>query len=485
MRAERKKTLMIAGGVVLLILIAAIVAVLLFDINSYKSKIETAVSGATGLDVTINGGMGLSFFPFGISAKNVHVTNRGDEILSLESLKLGVKLMPLLKKQLEVTNCVLVKPVLTIVKDAEGKFNFEDLEKKSTKKQPGTAFSLNNLKLSKGAIVYLNKKIGVKAELKEISLAVRDIFLADTSENIIKNISFTGNFDCKEVLYNNLRIENFKAPIKANKGVFSLKPLTMDVFGGKGEGDVTIDESAPDSVYGTNVKVSKLDFEKVEEYFGTKKVIGGKGDFSASLTVNEGGHRNLMSSLDGTFALRADNLVTYTMDLDKVFSKYETSQQFDLFDVGAFFIVGPLGPIALRGYRYGDVYYRTQGGKGTITRFVSHWKIKNGEADATDCALATHHNRVALKGKLNLVNERFDNVTIAILDEKGCARYKQSVSGAFASPSVGAVSAVESFAGPVFDLYRKANVSFRQENARSSMTVPCSNPADTKPPSLI
>jgi uncharacterized protein involved in outer membrane biogenesis len=456
MRAERKQMLVIAGGVLLLILIAAIVAALLFDINSYKSKIETAVSEATGLDVTINGGMGLSFFPFGISAKNVHVTNKGDEILSLESLKLGVKLMPLLKKQLEVTDCVLVKPALTIVKDAGGKFNFEDREKKSTKKQPGTAFSLNNLKLSKGAIVYLNKKIGVRAELKEISLAVKDISLADTSENIIKNVSFTGNFDCKEVLYNNLRIENFKAPIKVDKGAFAFKPLTMDAFGGKGEGDVTIDESAPDSVYGTNVKVSKLDFEKVEEYFGTKNVISGKGDFSASLTVNEGGHRSLMSSLDGTFALQADNLVTNTMDLDKVFSKYETSQQFDLFDVGAFFIVGPLGPIALRGYRYGDVYYHAQGGKGTITRFVSHWKIKNGEADAVDCALATRHNRVALKGKLNLMNERFDNVTIAILDEKGCARFKQSVSGTFASPSVGAVSAVESFAGPVFDLYRKA-----------------------------
>jgi uncharacterized protein involved in outer membrane biogenesis len=456
MRAGRRETLMIAGGVVPLILIAAIGATLLFDINSYKSQIETAVSEAAGLDVTINGGMRHSFFPFGISAKNVHVTNKGDEILSLVSLKLGVKLMPLLKKRLEVTDCVLVKPAITIVKDAGGKFNFESSEKKSTKGQPGTAFNLNELKLSKGAIVYLNKKIGVRAELKEISLAVKDISLADTSKNIMKNISFAGSFDCKEALYNNLRIENFKAPVKVDKGVFSFKPLTMDLFGGKGEGDVRIDESGSDSVYGTNVKISKLDFEKLEEYFGTKKVISGKGDFSASLTVNEGGHRSLISSLDGTFALQADNLVTYTMDLDKVFSKYETSQQFDLFDVGAFFIVGPLGPIALRGYRYGDVYYHTQGGKGAITRFVSHWKIKNGEAEAVDCALATRHNRVALKGKLNLMNERFDNVTIAILDEKGCARFKQSVSGTFANPSVGAVSAVESFAGPVFDLYRKA-----------------------------
>jgi uncharacterized protein involved in outer membrane biogenesis len=456
MRADRKKMLMIMSGIILLIIIAVIVAVLLFDINSFKSKIETSVSGATGLDVRINGRMGLSFFPFGISVKNVHVTNKGDEILSLESLKLGVKLAPLLKTQIEVTDCVLVKPTLTIVKDAEGKFNFEHVEEKSTKGQPGTAFSLNELKLSKGAIVYLNKKINVKAELKEINLSIRDISLADTSENIIKNISFTGDFNCRELQYNNLRIENFKAPIKARKGIFSLKPLTMEVFGGKGEGDVTIDESAPDSVYGTNLKVSKLDFEKLEEYFGTKKVIGGKGGFSAFLTVDEKGHNNLMSSLNGTFALQGDNLVTHTMDLDKVLSKYETSQQFDLFDVGAFFIVGPLGPVALRGYRYGDVYYHTQGGKGAITQFISHWKIKNGEADAVDCALATHHNRVALKGKLNLVKEQFDNVTVAILDDKGCARFKQNVNGPFASPGIGAVSTVESLAGPVFDLYRRA-----------------------------
>ena len=72
---------------------------------------------------------------------------------------------------------------------------------------------------------------------------------------------------------------------------------------------------------------------------------------SASLTVKEKGGRILMSNLDGTFALRGDNLVTYTMDLDKVLSKYETSQQFHLADLVAFFFVGPLGTVALKGYR--------------------------------------------------------------------------------------------------------------------------------------
>lgn len=456
MRVERKKGLMIAGGVVVLIVIAAIVAFFLFNINSYKSKIETATSEATGLDVRIKGRMGLSFFPFGVSAKDIHVASKGGEILFLERLKLRVELMPLLKKQLKVTGCELVKPAATIVKDAEGKYNFESIEKLSTKGRWGTTFSLNELKLSRGALIYLDKRTGVRTELKEINLAIRDLSVADTSGDLIKNVSFAGSFDCKEVLQKALRIENLKAPMKADKGVFSLNPLTMDVFGGKGEGDATADESASDIAYKLNVKVSKLDFEKLEEFFGTKKMIGGKGELSASLTVKEKGGRILMSHLNGTFALRGENLVTYTMDLDKVLSRYATSQQFHLTDLVAFFVVGPLGSVALKGYRYGDLYYQAQGGQGAVTQFISNWKIQNGEADAADCALATHHNRVALIGKLNLVSERFDHVTVALLDDKGCPTFKQTISGSFDSPQVSKVSAVESLAGPFLDLYRKA-----------------------------
>ena len=77
MRPEKKKGLAIAGGIVALIIIAGIVAALLFNINSYKSRIETAASEATGLDVRITGRMGLSFFPLGVSAKNIHVAGEG------------------------------------------------------------------------------------------------------------------------------------------------------------------------------------------------------------------------------------------------------------------------------------------------------------------------------------------------------------------------------------------------------------------------
>ncbi|RJQ38558.1 MAG: AsmA family protein [Nitrospiraceae bacterium] len=453
MNAKKKKVLFILGGGAVALVLAVVIFALTFDINSYKPRIEAAASGATGLDVRINGKMGLSFIPFGISAKDIHVAHKGGEILSLENLKIGVELMPLLKKQLKVTSCELVKPGVTIVKDSEGKYNFEGTEKKSTEERPGAAFSLNEFKLSKGVLVYIDKKTGAKTEFKDFNLAVKDLSIAG---DVIKSASFTGSFDCKEVRKGDLKIDNVKSPIKAEKGVIYLMSLTMDIFGAKAEGDATADKSEADAVYKINLKISKLDFEKLQESFGTKKVIGGKGDLHASLTMKEKGSRKLISGMDGTFSLRGDNLVIYTMDLDTVLSKYEASQKFNLVDLGAFFIAGPLGTVALKGYRYGDVYHQTQGGQGSITQFISQWKIRDGVADATDCALATRHNRIALKGKLNLVSERYDNVIVALLDDKGCAKFKQSISGSFGSPEVSPVSTVGFLAEPIFDLYRKA-----------------------------
>ena len=74
----------------------------------------------------------------------------------------------------------------------------------------------------------------------------------------------------------------------------------MDIFGAKADADVAADMSEVNAVYKINLKISKLDFEKLEESFGTKKVIGGKGDLDASLTMKEKGSRNLMSGMDGT-----------------------------------------------------------------------------------------------------------------------------------------------------------------------------------------
>jgi len=458
MTAKQKKILILGGGAFVALVLAAFLFAVNLAADFCKPRIESVASEATGLDVRIQGKMAISFLPLGLSAEDVHVENRGAEIASLKRIRLGVELMPLLKKELRVTSCDVEKPTVTIVKASDGTFNFQGGGTRSTGGPPVAAFSLNDLKLSNGALVHLDEKTGEKTEFRDLNLAINDLVIGSTSGSIIRGSSFTGSLDCKEMRKGNLRIDNVKSSMNMEKGVIHLTPLTMDIFGSRGEGDVTVDESEADAVYGINLRVSRLDFAKLEESFGGGKVIGGRGDLNASLTMKERKNRNPMSEVAGTLSLRGDDLVTYTVDLDKVLSSYEASQQFSLVDLGAFFIAGPLSVIALRGYGFAAVLRQASGGQGTIMQFISHWKIKDGVAEATDCALATRHTRVALKGKLDLVNGRYeDGAIVALLDEKGCAKLQQGIGGLLGSPQVGgAAGAAKSLGGPFTDLFKRA-----------------------------
>jgi AsmA protein len=146
----------------------------------------------------------------------------------------------------------------------------------------------------------------------------------------------------------------------------------------------------------------------------------------------------------------------YNMDIDALIPKYERSQNFNLVDVGAFFLAGPFGPVLTKSYNFGSLYEELQGGKGNIRMFISIWKVKRGIADATDVALATKKYRIAMKGGLNFNNDRFDNVTVAVLDKRGCAVYSQKVHGPFRKPKIEKVSILKSISGSVSNALKDA-----------------------------
>ena len=447
---------MVAGAIVVILVIAVFSIIALIDINSYKAKIESAASEATGMEVFIKGRMGLSLLPFGASAGDILVRSKEGGLLSVEKLHIGVELMPLLKKQIRVREFELVRPSFTIVKDAAGRYNFERAGKKPVPGRMRAAFSINEIKLSHGVLMYSDNKTGNKMELKDLNVTINELSTGAEGKDLLTDVSFTGNINCGEFRRKNLIIENVRTKIKAGKGIINITPLTMDIFGGRAEGGITVDMSAHPESYKINFKLSKFSFEKFYAALEKKMNISGDGVMTASLTAHGKDSRQIMQSLRGNFSLQGNNLSIYTMDLDKFISKFEETQKFTLIDIGAFFIAGPLGIAASKGYNYGNFYLQTWGGPGTIKKLNSEWEINNGTADAADCALATEHNRIAIKGKLDLVNEKYDDLIVAVLDDKGCARLEQKISGPFRSPRIGAVSAVQSIGGPVLNLLSKA-----------------------------
>jgi hypothetical protein len=65
-------------------------------------------------------------------------------------------------------------------------------------------------------------------------------------------------------------------------------------------------------------------------------------------------------------------------------------------------------------------------------------------------------NRIALRGGLDFVSGQYDEVTVAVIDAKGCARVQQRVHGPFMNPVVEKPSVLGTLAASTRTLLRQA-----------------------------
>jgi AsmA protein len=112
-----------------------------------------------------------------------------------------------------------------------------------------------------------------------------------------------------------------------------------------------------------------------------------------------------------------------------------------------------------KGFDFANTF-RSSSGSSQIRTLVSEWRIERGVAQARDVAMATKENRIALKGGLDFVNGRFQEVTVALIDAGGCAMVQQKIRGPFGKPEVERPNVLTSLAGPVLKLLSRARSLF-------------------------
>jgi uncharacterized protein involved in outer membrane biogenesis len=463
MSATMRKVLFVSGGIVALFILTIIALVLFVDLSAYKPRIEAAASDIMGMEVRINGKIGIGLFPgFNVLLKDVSVKNRGEDLVHAEQVRIGLKLIPLIRHNIRITEFGLIKPEFSMERYKDGRFNFETPGQTSGKERPITFISVKKFFISKGSFVYLDKKSGDKTEAKEIDLTIRGLsFRGKKGLDLLRNISFSGNIKCSEIKTKSFDISGLRSDVSGKKGVFVVSPVTLNIFDGAGKGDIKIDMTEKSPVYSLHFAVSKLRAEKLFASFSRKKILKGELDFSSDFSMKGKSGYEMKRTISGKVSLRGKNLALYNMDLDYFLSRYEKSQNFNLVDVGAFFLAGPIGTALTKGYDFASIYRET-GREGTIRKLVSDWKVKNGIAEAEDVALATKQNRIALKGSLDFINDRYRNITLAVLDEKGCVKLSQEINGSFNKPRVEKVSILKSIAGSVINIFDRTKKLFTQ-----------------------
>jgi uncharacterized protein involved in outer membrane biogenesis len=459
MSRSLKRILIAIGGAAGMLLILAVAVPLLLDFDGWKPRLELAASAALGMDVRIGGRLGGGVFP------DLHVTvedgrilgDQGVAVVSARRARFRVGLLPLLRGEVRLRRVELTGLRLSVVRDTGGRFNVGRLRKAAALLG---ALDGAGVSLSDGTVSYTDRGSGTGFEATALDLKVDRIrFAAAGSAGSLGGLSLRAELACGAIRTKRLSISALKVSVVGKDGSFELDPVTMRIFGGTLTGRLRADVSGPVAACQLRCSLPRFRIEEFVETLSPKPSVAGAMDFSANLSMQGNAMKQMLRTAAGQVSLRGEDLTLVGDDLDRRLSRFESSQNFNLVDVGAVFFAGPLGLAVTKGFNFASLF-RGSGDSSSIRALVSEWSVARGVARATDVALATSENRIALRGGLDLVNDRFVDMTVAVVDAKGCARVRQAIHGSFADPVVEKPRVLTSLAGPVLKLYQRTRGMF-------------------------
>jgi len=181
-----KISLYLVLGLVVVVVAAVAIFAMTFDPNRYKGDIQRIVKERTGRTLELKGPLELAFWPsLGAKVSGVVLSEHGtaQPFVSLESAHASVALLALLRGAVIVDRVRLSGLRAQIVKDKDGRFNFQDLieqagekpaakaEKKAPDSGKGTvAFDIAGVTIERAALSYRDLASGQEIALKDLKL---------------------------------------------------------------------------------------------------------------------------------------------------------------------------------------------------------------------------------------------------------------------------------------------------------------------------
>ncbi|MFI4866564.1 MAG: AsmA family protein [Steroidobacterales bacterium] len=448
-----KLTLYTAGAVLALALLAGVIMLLSWRGHA-KPRLQAAASDALGMDVKIDGPLVLHFFPSpAVTVEQVHIRGHGAELVAATQARLDIELVSLLRRQVRIPRIELRHVTLTVERSRDGRFNFGG-------SSPGPSAILDiqstDVALIDLSFVYTNRQQGTSVQAGPCDVEASDLRITATKgADLMKNLSFSAQVSCGQIKTRVLPMTDVKFSAQCAKGLLETKNAVLRAFGGHGTATVRAEFTGAVPAYRLHGVLSKFQLDEFSKNLSQKKFGEGLMDFSTDLKMSGDDAEAMIASSEGEASLHGHDLKLEVGDLDDELAHYKSTQRFNLVDLGAFLLAGPIGLAVTKGIDYAKVI-SSEGGSSEVPTFISEWHVEHGVAQARDVAMSTKANRVALNGNLDFVNHDFQDVTVAVLNSQGCATVEQKVHGPFSNPDVEKPNVLISLAGPALHLIRKA-----------------------------
>jgi AsmA protein len=166
------------GCVVIFAMVAIAYVALTFNPNDYKAKVIQMVKERNQRNLHLDGDIKLSFFPnIGANLSKVSLSEfKGEkEFMAIDSARVSLAFMPLLRKQVVVDGVLLSGLQVTLVKYKDGTTNIDDLLNKDEK--PASQQGNQQVKFDIASVSVDNTNLGCRDELSGAQYAIKNLTL--------------------------------------------------------------------------------------------------------------------------------------------------------------------------------------------------------------------------------------------------------------------------------------------------------------------
>lgn len=450
-------------------------------LNSQRVQLERVLTDATGLKTRIKGTVTATLFPTpGASLGGISMEYNGNTVVAASSFDANFDLLPLFDRQLVLHQVDINGLWLQLPADEHGKpaFAFKPAETSAT--VAGTPFGVqvqvpDRIELHNSTIVVNSPKNKELHYVKGLNLALYPVrnrlaLFSDQARNPGKawQLQLFLNFDQARFDHLDMGSTQLSARFGPDRGTANLEASSIFDGTAKGTLDWNLGKEMPE--YQANLTLTDFDAGKSVLLVRPSSFIQGRLNVSTNLSSKGTTSNQLLANASGTVQMEGTDLDLTSTNIDELVTRVISSQQYNLVDAAAYFFIGPFAVSATKGLDLANAI-RELSKPGTtpnkIKRIHTTWQLSNGIASAQDVALQTSRYLLALKGRVNLVKQTFDNVEIGVINRRGCAIATQKFYGPIASPSMERTNILLSITRPMLDALTKSAKGLLDKNCTS------------------
>jgi AsmA protein len=315
-------------------------------------------------------------------------------------------------------------------------------------------FDINKLEVRDSKINYSyqdSKPISVD----KLNLALQNLhFNHPPNSGVLSGLKSTkGTMDLSKLNVPGLNTIDVKMNIAGQDDKLDIDFSSVTQITKNQKGKFVLDMSKKELEYHLQYFVEGASLEYFVQKYYKKKFMEGTINYALDIHTKGATWAQAKENLSGEIEIAGDSLRLYGIDIDNVLKKYEKSQNFNLTDVGAVLIAGPVGLAVTKGTDFVSLaainFYSNQ--QTNIKTLLTKWKLENRILSTQDVAFSTATNRIAFDGQIDFAKDSIPGITISVVDKNGCSLMDQKLYGKIGKIQTGKLNITKTLLGSIIN----------------------------------